>query len=149
MAATSSSAPGDTRQAARFGQWEASLEELYTPYIRPQENGYRTEVRWVAFSDGKSTGLAFYGDPLISFSALPYTINDLDNRPREFEHNCELKPHDFIDVNIDLMQMGVGGDDSWGARTHSQYTIPPRDYSWSYYIKPFNPATQDPFNMKP
>lgn len=139
----------DRKTAAQVGVYKTTPVEMFTPYIRPQENGYRTEVRWVAFADGKSTGLAFYGAPLISFSALPYTINDLDNIPGAFEHTCELTSRNFIDVNIDLLQMGVGGDDSWGARTHQQYTISATNHSWNFYMVPFNPLEDDPFIIRP
>ncbi|MBT3169045.1 MAG: DUF4981 domain-containing protein [Candidatus Cloacimonetes bacterium] len=127
----------DRKTSAFVGKYCKTIDELYFPYIRPQENGYRTDVRYVSFTDESQKGIKFIANPLFCFSALPYTTNELDRY--EFSkqrHPNELKEAGFIDLNIDLAQMGVGGDDSWGARTHPQYTLPARDYEFEFYIIP-------------
>jgi len=120
----------DRKTGSFVGLYSASVQELYTPYIRPQENGYRTDVRWIEFSGEGNTGIRVEGMPLLCFSALPYTYEDLASYTRGVKHACELVRRDFIDVNIDLNQSGVGGDDSWGAEPYPTVTayadrIPP------------------------
>ena len=127
----------DRKTSAFVGLYSKTVEELYFPYIRPQENGYRTDVRYVSFSNKSQKGIKFSGNPLLCFSALPYTINELDRYefPKQ-RHPNELHKADYTDLHIDLAQMGVGGDDSWGARTHPQYTLPAQDYEFEFMIKP-------------
>ncbi|MFA5727607.1 MAG: glycoside hydrolase family 2 TIM barrel-domain containing protein, partial [Saccharofermentanaceae bacterium] len=126
----------DRKTAAFVGFYQSTVADQFTPYVRPQENGYKTDVRQVALDNGK-TGLIFYGDPLLCFSALPYTYDDMKGFFQGGKHLNDLKKNSFIDLNIDYRQMGVGGDDSWGARTHTQYTLPAKEYSYSFWMKPF------------
>jgi beta-galactosidase len=75
--------------------------------------------------------------PLFGFSVLPYTIENLDQGVKKnYKHTCDLVPEDFYEVMIDYRQMGVGGDDSWGARPHSQYQIPAGKYAFSFRMTP-------------
>ena len=126
----------DRKSSAFVGKYSAYVDELYTPYIRPQENGYRTDVRWIEFTGKEKVGLLIKGMPLICFSALTYTYDDLASYERGGKHTWDLKKRDFIDVNIDYKQMGVGGDDSWGARTYPQYCLPAKEYSFTFSMKP-------------
>jgi beta-galactosidase len=109
---------------------------MYVPYIRPQENGYRTDVRWIEFTGSEGIRLRIVADSLNCFSAIPYTFEDLASYARGIKHTTDLIKNDFIDVNIDYGQMGVGGDDSWGARTHEKYTLPAKSYRYGFRIKP-------------
>ncbi len=127
----------DRYSSAFVGRYSATVDELYTPYIRPQENGYRTDVRWVEFTGKEKVGLIFSGSPLICFSALPFTFDDLASYERGIKHTWDLKKRDFVDVNIDYKQMGVGGDDSWGAWTYPTYRLPAKEYTFSFSMKPF------------
>jgi len=114
------------------------VKELFFPYLRPQENGTRTDIRWMALTDANGDGLLISGMPLISASALPFTTNQLDYTENEFRHTVDLIPNDFIDLNIDYRQAGVGGNDSWGARPLSAYTLNSATYSYSFRIRPIN-----------
>ena len=126
----------DRKSSAFVGLYSASVDDLYTPYIRPQENGYRTDVRWVKFTDNEKRGLLIKGAPQLCFSALPYTYEDLVTYSWGGKHTADLKRRNFIDLNIDYKQMGVGGDDSWGAQPYPQYRLPARNYFFSFSIKP-------------
>ena len=111
-------------------------EDVYHPehvYVRPQENGNKTDVRWVAWTNKKGTGLIAIGEPLINASAWPYSMTDLEKA----EHINELPTRETITVNIDYKQTGVGSDDSWGARPHKEYTLwADRAYKWQVRLKP-------------
>ena len=89
-----------------------------TPYLVPQECGNRTGVRWAEVTDYRGRGLRFAGDGM-EFSALPYTPHELENAM----HDYELPPIHYTVIRANLQQMGVGGDDSWGARTHGEHVI--------------------------
>ncbi len=136
----------DRYTSAFVGHYKSTVREQYVPYISPQENGTRMDVRWVAFFDDKGTGIAFFGMDLLSLSALRYTIEDLTQKRRGTMHTVDLKEHDFIDLTLDLKQMGVGGDDSWGARPHPQYMLPAQDYSYTFRLRPLSPG-EDPMKL--
>ncbi|MCK9218458.1 MAG: DUF4981 domain-containing protein [Bacteroidales bacterium] len=127
----------DRNRSAFIGQYKSTVEEQFTSYVRPQENGYKTEVRWMTLEGNKHFGLRFTGQPLICFSALPYTYDDMKGFKQGGKHLNDLTKEPFIDVNIDYKQMGVGGDDSWGARTHTQYTLPAKEYHYSFTMEPY------------
>ena len=106
----------DRRQGARLGIWEYRADENLTPYLMPQECGNRTGVRWADITDAKGRGLRLWlngGE----FSALPWTPHELENAA----HGFELPPVCYTVLKMSAIQMGVGGDDSWGARTHDEY----------------------------
>lgn len=126
----------DRKTAAFVGLYEKTAEELYFPYASPQENGNRTDTRWVAFTDEKGNGLLATGMPLLSWSALPYTMEDLSQNLRGTKHTIDLKKNNFISVNLDFKQMGVGGDNSWGAWPHLQYRLPAKEYSYEFKLSP-------------
>ena len=88
-------------------------------YLVPQECGNKTEVRYAKVTDNRGRGLIFAGDRM-SFSALPYTPHELENA----RHVYELPNVHYTVVRAALAQMGIGGDDSWGARPHAEYLIP-------------------------
>jgi beta-galactosidase len=142
----------DRKTSAFVDYYSSTVDELYFPYVRPQENGTRTEVRWFAIRDVDGNGLMISGAPLVSFSALPYTTDDLDFRESENKHTVDLNPHDFIDLNIDLKQSGVGGDNSWGAKPLPQYRLPAGKYEFSFMISPLisgdNPVENSKYTYK-
>jgi len=84
--------------------------------------------------------------PLISASALPFTTNQLDYTDNMFRHTVDLVPNDFIDLNIDYRQTGVGGNDSWGAKPLPVYTLFSGKYSYSFRIRPIN-KNNDPMKI--
>ena len=108
----------DRHEGARLGIWERKVADMMQPYLLPQETGNRTGVRWAELTDYRGRGIRFTGDGM-EFSALPYTPHEIENAA----HGYELPPTHYTVVRANLMQMGVAGDDSWGARTHEEYLI--------------------------
>ena len=127
----------DRKTAAFVGKYHSTTDEMYVPYVRPQENGYRTDVKWFSINDGKRIGLFFEGMPNLGFSALPYTYDDLKGFEHKGKHGNLLQKQSFTDLNLDYIQCGVGGDDSWGAWPMEKYLIPARNYTWSYRMRPY------------
>jgi len=136
----------DRAASAFVGLYQSTARDLFVPYVSPQENGYRTDVRWVALRNGQGRGLAFFGMDLISFSALPYAIEDMTQKSRGTMHPVDLVERDFIELNVDYKQTGVGGRDSWGARPLPQYTLSPQDYSYGFRMRPLDPD-DDPMTL--
>jgi beta-galactosidase len=126
----------DRHTSAFVGVYEEETGRMMFPYIRPQESGTRTDVRWALLTDDDGKGLLICGMPVFSFSALPYSIDDLDHTESHHRHTVDLVEKDFTDLNIDLRQMGVGGDDSWGALPLSKYRLPSGKYEFSFRIRP-------------
>lgn len=122
----------DRKTGAAFGVYSATVEEQIHRYVRPQENGNKTGVRWVAFSNDAGVGLLAVGMPELCFSAWPFSMQDLE----ECTHDYQLPRRDFVTVNLDYQQMGVGGDTSWGALTHPEYTLPAQRYSYRFRLSP-------------
>jgi beta-galactosidase len=129
----------DRKTGAAFGLYSGSVEENIHTYVRPQENGNRSDVRWMALTDKDGVGLLAVGMPTIDISAWPYTMADLEKAT----HIHTLPKRDTITVNLDYRQMGVGGDDSWGARTHPEYTLPAKPYKYSFRLTPYAPKLGD------
>ncbi len=136
----------DRRASAFVGLYRSTVREQFVPYVSPQENGYKTDVRWMAVRDEKGRGLAFFGLDLLSFSALPYSIEDLSQESRGTMHLTDLVERDFVELNVDDRQTGVGGEDSWGARPYPQYTLAPDDYSYRFRFRPLEPG-DDPVSL--
>jgi beta-galactosidase len=124
----------DRNTGSAVGVYTGSVEELTHVYTRPQENGNRTDVRWLTLADKDGAGLLAVGMPLLSISAWPYSMDDLE----QAKHIHEPARKDFITVNLDYRQMGVGGDDSWGARTHPEYMLPAKPYSYRFRLRPYS-----------
>ena len=126
----------DRKTASFVGIYKTTVREQYVPYISPQENGNKTEVRWATFRNDEGKGLMAVGMELLSMSALHYTIEDLSQEKRGTKHDIDLQERDFVALNLDYKQTGVGGDNSWGARTHKKYTLAPKNYSYKFRLKP-------------
>ena len=109
----------DRQHGGRLGVWEGAVQDQLARYLRPQESGNHCAVRWARVTDRKGRGVEFSGDGL-SVSVLPWTPHELESA----FHVHELPPVTKTIARISLMQMGVGGDDSWGARTHPEYLLP-------------------------
>lgn len=127
----------DRKTNTFIGQFTQSVDEQYYPYARPQESGNKTEVRWVSFSNAKGRKISFaFVDNLLSFSALPYNMDDLDSEAQKKQyHSGELNKRGEIYLHMDLQQTGLQGMDSWGAWPMEKYRIPFKNYSYSYWIK--------------
>ena len=108
----------DRHSGARLGLFETTPEKNMTPYLVPQECGNRTGVRYADVLNSKGRGLRFEGDTM-EFSALPYTPHEIENA----RHGYELPPVHYTVLRVSKQQMGIAGDDSWGARTHPEYLL--------------------------
>ncbi len=106
----------DRERGGKLGIYNNKVRENLAEYLVPQECGNHTKVRWASVTDNKGRGIRFSGKDL-SINVLPYTPHELENAM----HAYELPPVYYTVVRVALMQMGVGGDDSWGARTHEEY----------------------------
>lgn len=154
----------DRNAGAFVGLYRNTANGMYFPYVRPQENGHHTDTRWLTLTEKNGKGLTIYADSLMGFNALCNSVEDFDGeettqrdyqwlnrneeelkhdiiaaknvRPRQ-THINDIVPRNFIEVCIDMKQMGVGGYDSWGAMPDLQYLIPAnRDYQWGITIVP-------------
>jgi len=133
----------DRKTSAYVDLYQGQVENQYFPYIRPQENGYKTDTRWLMLTDEEGVGVMITTDSLFSFSALNFSMDDLDQGDKKnYKHTNDLKPRDKVFLNIDYMQTGVGGDNSWGARPHPQYTLKYGEYRYSYIIRPLRRPIQ-------
>ncbi len=110
----------DRRRGARLGVYETDVRSALTPYLRPQEAGSRTGVRWAEVTDERGAGLRFDAAEGMEFSALPWTPEQIEAAA----HPNELPPSHRTVLRPALMRRGVAGDDSWGARTLPQYRLP-------------------------
>jgi len=136
----------DRKTSAFTGLYESSVDDQYVPYIRPQENGYRTDTRWLTLTDEDGNGLLVSGLPMICFAALRNIHDDFESPGRLSQyrrdaktantHTNDVNPRDFINLNVDYGQMGVGGDDSWGAEIHPKYRLMDRKYEYSFRMRP-------------
>ena len=136
----------DRKTSADVGLYESTVADQYTPYIRPQENGYKTETRWLSLTDDNGNGILVNGYPLICFAALNNIHDDFESPGKLSQyrkdaktantHTIDVKPRDLVNLNVDMGQMGVGGDNSWGAPVHLQYRLTDKKYEYSFRIRP-------------
>ncbi len=128
----------DRKNAGSVGLYAGKVREQYHPYVRPQESGNKTDVRWASLSNATGKGLTIVSDDvLLNINALPFAISDLDPAADKAQyHSGELVERDEIYLHVDLQQMGVGGINSWGELPLSTYQLPYKNYSYSYWIKP-------------
>jgi hypothetical protein len=122
----------DRKLSAKIGRYSGSVKQQYVPYVSPQENGNKTDVRWLRINDQNNNGFYIVADSLIDFSIHHYTLENLT----EANHTYDLDDADFITLNVDLGQMGLGGDDSWSPRVHPEYQLTDSTYTFSYSIIP-------------
>jgi len=144
----------DRKESANVGRYRNNVADHYVPYMRPQENGYKTDVRWLSLSNA-DTGLLIEADDLISFGVSHNRLIDFvppvkiaitsedgpgarDNNERVNVHVNDIKPRDLVSLDIDLGQMGVGGDDSWGKRTLQKYSLNEQSYQYGFTLVPYD-----------
>jgi len=142
----------DRKGAAFVGHYNSTVADQYVAYMRPQENGYKTDVRWLSLRDDKGFGLKITGAPVVGFSALNFPqadfqapggivdalFNSNQNRVRETMqfHTNDVTPGDKVWLNVDGLQAGVGGDNSWGKSPHNAYMLLEDTYSFAFTMKP-------------
>ena len=130
----------DRKNSAAIGVYTASVWEQYHPYVRAQETANKCDVRWVALRSQSGEGLLVTGEEPLSISAWNFPLEDIGYRPFSVErhHGGSIEKQDLVWLNIDHMQMGVGGDNTWGAQVHPEYTITPHAWQYSFTIQPLN-----------
>ena len=132
----------DRKSAVMVGKYNSSIDNMHTNYARPQENGNRTDTRWVKFSNGKGSSVQFISNELFNFSASHFAQEDLDSGPNKTttqKHGKLLVPRKNVYVNVDGFSSGVGCVNSWGALPREEYQLPYKDYSFNYWIIPSYP----------
>jgi beta-galactosidase len=139
----------DRKTSAFVGKYSGSVKDQYWAYLRPQENGNKTDVRWAAITDSNEDGLLFIGMRLLSVNVRHLIMEDLESLEKTDglyrdgvrtinRHINDVKFRNLTSVNIDYKQMGVGGDDSWGARTHPEYRLTENEYNYAFMICPIS-----------
>lgn len=119
-----------------IGRYEDTVSNQFYPYIRPQETGNKTDVRWVSLLDAQGFGLKVTGLQPLAFTALHFTPEDLDpGLTRKLQHTVDVIPQKNICLHIDLKQRGLGGDNSWGMLPHNEYRLLDKKYSYSYRLQ--------------
>ena len=110
----------DRKKGAKLGIYQNLVEDNMAKYMVPQECGAKEEVRWASITERKGRGIRFEMDkePMM-FSALPYTPHEMENAM----HPYELPQIHYTVIRVAKGQMGIGGDDSWGAHTHPEYLL--------------------------
>jgi beta-galactosidase len=122
----------DRKTGAAVGVYSGSVDEQYFDYSEPQENGNKTDVRWISLTGSDGVGIQAVGAQPLSVNAQRYTTEEMEVA----KHRYEMKRRDFVTLNLDLGQTGVGGDDSWGARPHPRYTLEPKPYHYAFKLRP-------------
>lgn len=136
----------DRKTSAAIGHYSGSVWEQTFSYIRPQETGHKTDLRWMALSNGK-VGLLATAENLMEGSVHQYPYSDLDHIPNSQKHGkLDIQPKNQVDWLIDHKQMGVGGDNSWGALPHKQYLLSAQNFEFSFKLIPFK-ANGDLFEI--
>lgn len=158
----------DRNASTWIGRYQTTAENMYVDYVRPQENGHRTDVRWLCLSN-KQKGMVIIASTLFGFNALRNSIEDFDteeaknhpyqwrnrtpeddndpklakNQLRRHTHINDILPKEYVEVCIDMQQQGLGGYDSWGAPIDPEFTIPAnKEYRWKFSMVPINKRNQ-------
>lgn len=128
----------DRKTSAMVSVYKGAVKDQYHPYVRPQESGNKTDVRWAKVSNGRNRGIKIsFVNKLLNVSALPYSWEQLyPSSQKGQEHSALLEPGGSTYLDIDLKQMGVAGVNSWGTLPLEKYRMPFKDYSYSYIITP-------------
>ena len=134
----------DRKSAAFVDRYESTVAEQYVPYIRPQENGNKTDVYWLCLTNKEGFGLKVTAlEKTFSMSALHYLTEDFQSKVRALggqneknRHTIDVKERDLVALEIDCVQQGLGGDDSWWQKPHQEYRLNERVYQYSFVLEP-------------
>lgn len=149
----------DRKTSAFVGLYSGSVADQFWAYVRPQENGNKTDVRWMTITNKQGIGLLFVGEPLLSVSAHHNIMEDFESPERTDgrqaqgvkpvnRHTSDVKERELTSVNVDYKQMGVGGDNSWGAWTHEPYRLTAKSYDYSFRMRPVSDTISPVDNAK-
>ena len=130
----------DRHDSEFIGMYDSTTSNEYFDYVRPQESGNHTDVRWFEVLNSDGHGLRFYGDAPMEASALPYLTSQLDDGPHKDKawghHSGDLVAPGITQVHIQQRQFGLGCVNSWGAWPREEYRLPYKDYDFTFAIKP-------------
>jgi len=127
----------DRKTAAFVGLYGTTVADQHVSYIRPQENGNRCDVRWMRLTDKLGDGFIFSAESLFEFTVQNYRPSDIEQETRASQmHSIDIPKRNMVAINLDLFQMGVGGNNSWGARPIEKYRYPAKEYTFELKIKP-------------
>lgn len=128
----------DRKTSALVGLYTADVWSQFHPYVRPQETANKSDVRWVALQNKNQEGFMVIGSEPLSVSAWNFEQKAIEYVPFDIErkHGGSIEKEDLVWLNIDKAQMGVGGDTTWGAEVHPEYTITPKAQSYSFTLVP-------------
>lgn len=145
----------DRKTSAFIDLYNSKVADQYVAYIRPQDNGYKTDAKWVALSDSSNQGVMFVSENIngLGFSTLHMENEDFDmtdetdykisNRSK---HTIDIKAKKLVQLNIDLGQRGLGGDDSWYSSPQEQYLYKgDKTHTYSFYMVPFENGGPDEY----
>ncbi len=126
----------DRKTSAFVEHYKMPADEAYHAYPRPQETGNRTDVRWFQLTNSSGAGITFKGEPLLNFSLWPFAPEELAHESGVQKHGGSIKKDGYFTLNIDAAQMGLGGDNSWGAPVHPEYRLTDKSWKFSFIIAP-------------
>ena len=135
----------DRKDSANIGVFRGRSDAQYYNYIRPQETGNKTDVRWIALTNGAGTGFIAVGDQPINASVYPFDQADFDGGdPISYRHTIDLVEKPYLTLNLDHKVMGLGGDTSWGAVVHPPFRVPASEYRYRVRLQPFQSGDGSP-----
>ena len=133
----------DRKTGAPVGIYSGSVEDQYFDYSEPQETGNKADVRWMTLTNDQGIGLMAMGSPLLNVNALHYTTEDIEAA----KHKYEMQHREFITLNLDYQQTGLGGDNSWGERPMEKYTLKAKPYQYSFRLRGLNVNQQSAMKL--
>jgi beta-galactosidase len=119
------------RKQAPIGIYSGPVADQFIHYSRPQENCNKVDVRWVAVTNSSGVGLLATGRPALSVGISEFSAEQMEKADYDFQ----LEPHNRTYLNLDLVQMGVGGNDSWGSTAMPAYLLPNQHYHYEFTIR--------------
>jgi beta-galactosidase len=131
----------DRKTSAFVGIYQGEVKDIAFDYIRPQENGNRSDLRWATLTNENGVGLKISGAPSFDFSAFHQPMSDFDpGFEKAQRHYTDIVKQDLVSVNVDFKQTGMGGDNSWGAEAWKKYQLKAKDYNYSFTLTPIDAA---------
>ena len=141
----------DRKASTKIDVFSGKVTDQYHPYVRPQENGNKTDVRWATLRDDNGYGLMLTG--FLSLKASHFTNDDYDSgiliddagKPKQHKksmHTTDMNEKNLIHIDIDQLQMGVGGEDSWGAQPLEEYQLTPKKYIYHFSMRIIEPSDE-------
>ncbi len=123
----------DRKQSSFIGLYNAKVKDQFVPYEMPQENGEKTDVRWLSLTNAKGSGVKVTAvSDWLSINAQHYRQVDMEGK----KHPYEVPQSNLVELHIDYKQMGLGGDNSWGQFPHEQYLLRGSQYSYQFLMQP-------------